>query len=173
MEIIPKQIKKLSDRQNVLFDVSVSLLVIVILIQFGLNFMVNKSEIALSELEIILAEKKTEEEKNKETMVFDFQEKIRDFPLVINRHVYPSRVFRFFEDLCHPDVWFSKARIDLPSNSIRVSGDALDFSTLDQQLAIFKEESLITEVSLSGLSINENGGASFDFDFVFDPQTVK
>lgn len=173
MEIIPKQIKRSPDRQNILFYVSISLLVVVILIQLGLSFMVNKSETALLELEITLAEKKTEEEKRTEAMVFDFQQKIRDFPLIINRHVYPSRLFRFFEELCHPDVWFSKAKINLLNNSIRVSGNALDFSTLDQQLAIFKEESLITEVSLSSLSINKKGGALFDFDLVFNPQTVK
>jgi len=120
-----------------------------------------------------LANQETEEEREQEAMVLNVKQKMRDFPLIVSDHVYPSRVFRFFEELCHPDVLFYRARIDLTSNSIRLLGNASDFLTLHQQLIIFEEEPLITEVFLSSLDINQKGGILFEFSVVFDPQTIK
>ncbi|MFH1643243.1 MAG: hypothetical protein ABH967_01235 [Patescibacteria group bacterium] len=173
MEIIPRQIKKSSANQDILFYVSISLLVVIILSQLILGFLVNKSENILEELEITLAEKKTGEEKDKEDLVFNTQKKIRDFPIIISRHIYPSKVFRFFEELCHPDVWFSGVKASLSDNSINIFGNASNFSVLDQQLIIFQEDPLIIETHLSDLNINKKGGVSFNFNLAFDSQAIK
>ncbi len=173
IEIIPKPVKKVSPLQNILLYFAICLLLFSIGAHFALDYFVKKSEVILQDLEETLAREKTEEETILEKEVFGYERKVEDFLTLIGQHTYASKFFNFFENLCHPKVWFSKIDLDMIKHRLIVSGKADTFSILDQQLLIFQQEGLIKETILTQLSIGKGGLVNFTFDITFNPIIVK
>lgn len=173
IEIIPRPVKKIPPWQNILFYFSVALLLVSVSSYFGLNYFLEKSERELKDLEETLAEEKISEEIALEERVFNYQKKIRDFSTLIDRHFYPSKLFDFFQGLCHPKVWFSKFNLNFKEYALVVSGQAENFSVLGQQLLIFRQEDRILEVNLPKINIGKQGKVDFTFNFSLDPKIFK
>ena len=173
IEIIPKPVRKASPLQNILFYFAIGLLLLSISAYFVLGYFIKKSELTLQDLEETLAREKTEEEIILEQEVFGYKRKVEDFSTLISQHTYASRFFNFFENLCHPKVWFSKINLDMTNHRLLVSGKTDTFLILDQQLLIFRQEELIKETILTKLSIGNEGLVNFTFDLTFNPIIVK
>lgn len=171
--IIPKPAQKASSLEKNLFYFAIGLLLLSIGSYFVLDYFVKKSEVILQDLEETLAREKTEEETILEKEVFGYQKKVEDFSILISEHDYTSKFFNFFENLCHPKVWFSKINLDMIKHRLIVSGKADTFSILDQQLLIFQQEEFIRETILLKLSIGKEGLVNFTFDLTFNPIIVK
>jgi len=173
IEIIPKPARKAPPLQNILFYFAVGLLLLSIGAYFVLGYFIKKSELTLQDLEETLAREKTEEEGVLEEEVFGYERKVEDFSILINQHAYVSKIFNFFENLCHPKVWFSKINLNMTNHKLIVSGKTDTFLILDQQLLIFQQEELIKETILIKLSIGKEGLVNFTFDLSFNPIIVK
>ena len=173
IEIIPKPAPKTPLWQNILFYVSLSLLVISVICYFGLSHFQKKSFQTLKALDQEMAAKQTSEDKALEAEVISYKKKIGDFSVLLSQHQMASKFFGAFEKMVHPRVWFSDFNLDLEKCKVTVSGSTDSFWTLGQQLLIFKRQPLIKEVNLSGVSIGTEGDIRFAFNLLFSPKIFK
>ncbi|MFH1656681.1 MAG: hypothetical protein ABH956_02835 [Candidatus Nealsonbacteria bacterium] len=112
-------------------------------------------------------------EKILEQEVFLYESKINNFKKVFSNHQKVLNVFSFLEQVTHPDILFSDFSFDSSTRAINVSGKAEDFTSLGQQLLIFKQIEILKNINLSGISINDEGEIDFSFQFTFLPQSLK
>jgi hypothetical protein len=173
VEIIPKPVTELPLWQKVLFYFSVLLLIASILAFFLLNRSFEKAESELQSLEETLSREKTQEEKDLEREVFGYQEKIEDFSELSKLHLYPSKFFNFFQELCHPQIWFSEFLLNLEDFNLSISGETENFSILGQQILIFQQEEKIKNTDLSEVSIGKEGKVNFTLDLYLKPEIFK
>jgi len=172
IEIIPKPAQKLPLWQNILFYLSIALLIASITSYFALDYFFKKAEIISNTLEEALTEK-TPAERVLEAEIFGYQKKINNFSQLINQHLYPSKFFDFFQGLSHPKVWFSEFNLNPQDNQSVVSGQAESFLVVGQQVLIFKQENLIQNVNLSNLLIGETGKIYFTINLSLNPDIFK
>lgn len=172
IEIIPKPAQKLPLWQNILFYISIALLIASISSYFVLDHFFKKAEINFKSLEETLS-KKTPAERVLEARVSSHRKKINNFSQLINQHLYSSKFFDFFQGLSHPKIWFSEFNLNPQDNRLVVSGQAESFLVVGQQILILKQENLIQDVDLSKLSIGETGKVDFTINLSLNPNIFK
>jgi len=173
IEIIPKPVAKVPPWHNWLLYASILLLVVSLIGYFMLGRRLNREKNTIQELNEDLAQPKSSEETTLEGRILAYKRKVENFSQLVDGHRYASRVFPFFERLCHPRGWFSNFTVDFEEHLLRVAGQVDSFTTLGQQLLIFEEEPLIKEVNLSSLSLGEEGGVDFSVNLFLDPKIFK
>lgn len=171
--IIPKLPKKVSQWQTIIFYSSLAALLAVMAAYFVLNHLHGQSLAAINDLEEQILEISTIEDTRIETEIFASQEKIKDFSKILSAHAKSSQFFEFLEGKTHPEVWFTDLDLNPDMFSVRLSGKALNFQTLAQQLYIFQAEDLIESVTLTDFSLGEEGATDFSFNISFSPEVLK
>ncbi len=172
--IAPKEtIIKASWWMNALFYFSIALLLIIAGSYFALGFFQEKSQKILDELK----EETTPESQlsvlRKE--IEDNQKRIKDFSDLIGNHKAPVNFFEKMEGLTHPRVWFSSVNLNIKKSEASLTGKAGSFEALGQQILLLKKEDFIENINLSGVSLNEDRGVSFNLNltlssFIFSIQ---
>lgn len=170
IEIIPKPAAKLPLWQNILFYISIALLLAVFLSYFIFDHSLKTSLQTLENLEETLARGKTPAEISLEEETFGYQKKIGDFSKLIKGHLFASNFFAFFEKVSHPKVWFSQTDLNPQKGQVALLGEAENFSTLGQQILILKQEPLIKNLDLVSLSIGKRGRVDFTLNLLLDPK---
>jgi len=173
VEIIPKQVEKTPFWQRILLYISMFLLAGIVLACSILNYSYKKSLVTLEELENAFDREKTQDKVLLEREVVNWEKKINDFATLGNKHYFVSKFFAVIEENCHPRVWFSKLNLDSTSNNFSVAGSTDSFSSLGQQLIIFKENPIFKNVTLSQVSISRNGQVEFALNITLDPKIFK
>ena len=169
IEIIPKPAAKLPLWQNILFYISIAVLLAVFLSYFIFDHFLKTSFQTLENLEETLAREKTPAEIALEEETFGYQKKIRDFSSLIKSHLFASNFFAFFEKVSHPKVWFSQISLNPGEGRVALLGQAENFSVLGQQILILKQEPLIKNLDLVSLSIGKRGRVDFTLNLFLDP----
>ncbi|MFC1789413.1 PilN domain-containing protein [Patescibacteria group bacterium] len=154
---------------NVLFYLSLILLIVIISSYFILKNSQVKADEKLIELDSQLATSKTTEEISLE----NYQNKINDFIFLTNKYMANSKFFDFIEKVTHPEVQFTSIAISADKKTVSLSGQTDNFQTLGQQLIVFKEEPLIHETTLSSISLGGEDEVSFNFNFLLDQIIFK
>ena len=174
VEIIPKPAAKLPSSQNILFYFSALLLLLAVLGYLVLDFyLIDNAEKTKKELETTLAEGKTAEQIGLEKELSDYEKKIKDFSVLINRHVFSSTAFEFIEKNTHPRVWFSKLDLGPKEGQVNLLGQTESFVTLHQQVRIFKGNSSIKGINLDKIAIGKEGRIDFNLVLTLDPGLFK
>lgn len=174
IEIIPKPKEgRPYIAKSILFYLVMGLLVIEISGYFVLDFYQDKSEKEIHQLGVALSEARTEEIKDLERKVLEDKERIDDFASLLDFHKRGSKFFSFLESLCHPRVFFSGINLDVKGDKVSLSGKAESFQVLGQQISILKEQRIINNVYLSGLSLGKAGEVNFSLSFSINPQMFK
>lgn len=169
IEIIPKEAAKLPLWQNILFYISVALILACIIGYFVLDHFTKKSELIFQDLEKALAEARTPQQAL-EKEILDYRDKIEDFSSLLIAHQKSSNCFDFLEKITHPKVSFSELNLDTKGNQVRLLGRAESFQILGQQLLIFQEAKFVQNLNLSEVKISEGGKIEFTFDFSLNPK---
>lgn len=102
-----------------------------------------------------------------------YEQKINNFATLLSGHKKIENIFAFLEEKCHPQVRFKTFDWNSKSAELLVSAQAETFVALEQQIIILRAESLITKLSLSGLSLSKEGEINFSLRLTFDPQILK
>ncbi len=169
MEIIPKQGPKIPPWVDILFYLSVILLIFTFVSYFAVNHFIKKSQDTLADLEKTLASEISEKASLKKE-ILTYEKKINDFSRLISVHGKASNVFAFIEEQCHPNIWFNNFILDAEGEKLFLTGEAQDFQSLGQQMLIFREENdVIKSVELGDVSLKKEGGISFKLTFLLDP----
>lgn len=170
IEIIPKKAPRVPFWHNLLFYLSLILILGVISGYFVLNYFLKIAEEEIENLDKILTEEKTEEEIALEKKVFGYQEKIKNFSQLINARKLSLNFFDFLEKNCHPQVWLTQVSLTSDKSQAQIAGKAESFVALGQQLQIFKNEPLIKKIVLSNVFIGGEGKIEFSFDISLGPR---
>lgn len=109
----------------------------------------------------------------KEAEIIPLKNKISDYGLLLNIHKSPLDIFKILEDHSLPKVWFSNFGFDIEEKQIVLSGHTDSFEILEQQVSVLKEESLVTEITLSNVSIDEEGGIDFILELSFKSEVFN
>lgn len=173
VEIIPRPAKKIPKWRRILFHLPLVFLIATIGSYFLLDYLEKSSTITLKELKENLLKLKTPEKEALEKEVFTHQKKIDAFSILLNRHQKPSVFFKFLEETCHPQIWFSELILNSEETQAIISGQAPNFQILGQQSLIFQNQDLIKEIKLSNLGIGKEGGVDFTFTLSFQPEIFK
>lgn len=175
IEIIPKsEIKRPTLLINLPLAIGIILSILAILGYFYLQNNIKNSSENFKNLEASILEKRTPEVDNLEKEIADWRQKIEDYNLLFAGHRESSNVFELLEKITHPKVWWTDFKFDSSfPNNLRLSGVSQDFSTLQQQLIIFGNESFIKNVILNKISLLKEGGIEFELEISVDPDILK
>jgi len=173
MEIIPKPVQRAPQWQIIIFYASAVLLIGLILAYFILGYSYKKSSLTSKDLENAIAGEKTSERIALEKNILLLQKRIGDFINLDSNHLLVSRVFTIIEENCHPRIWFSKFNLNSKTNSFSVSGLTDNFTSLGQQLIIFKNNPIFKNVSLTRVVLDKSGQVNFDLSVFLDPKAFK
>ncbi|KPJ73638.1 hypothetical protein AMJ48_00160 [Parcubacteria bacterium DG_74_1] len=154
VEIIPKPAEKTPFLANILLFVSIVLLLATVLSYFFLSTSVKETNQTIQRLKEDAVKEKTPQNLALIEEMLGQQKKIEDFSFLLDAHEAGSNIFDYLESISHPKVWFSG--FSFSSNekgaTVVIGGQTDSFKSLGQQLLIFKEEKLIRDVTLSGVS---------------------
>ncbi len=109
----------------------------------------------------------------KEGEIFPISQKIDDFNELLSGHKKPLKIFEFLERTSLPNVLFSTFDFTFEKGELTISGQTDNFVTIEQQVLILKQEPLVKNLNLSGLSMSEEGGINFTLSLTFDSQIFK
>ncbi|MCJ7786741.1 hypothetical protein MUP06_00800 [Patescibacteria group bacterium] len=172
IEIIPKKTEAKLPAVNILFYLSLILLIIFALSYFVLGYFQKKSAKTLQDIEDIISQKETSAKALKEK-IFGYQEKIEVVASLLTSHQLSRNFFTRLEDLSCPKVFFSNLDLDVGKSQVSLSGQTESFEALGQQLLIFKKGEFIKDVNLTKVSIGKEGEIEFTIELSFDPQIFK
>jgi len=112
--------------------------------------------------------------KSSEDQLLAVQKKINDFSVLIANHKDLKNVFDFIDQKTIPAMWFSDFKFDQSKkeeeNIIYLEGKTSSFILIEQQLAVFKKESVVKLAELTEVSINKDGEIEFIFKINFLPE---
>lgn len=170
IELIPKKVPQLPIWLNILFYVSLILLILVIAGFFILNHSSKKARNTLDDLNEELVEKETSKNLSLEKEVLNYEKKIGDFSNLIENHLKTSKVFGIIEKNCHPQVRFTQFSLESDQKTIVLTGETQSFHNLGQQFLLFQRENLIEKTKIENISIAKTGSVKFTFSFILKPQ---
>lgn len=169
IQIIPKPEERKPILPEVLFYLSLAVLIAAVASYFVLSSLLQKTEKNIQTIDQEMAALDSSPDRHLETKLFDYQKKINDFSRLLNGYKYSSQIFPLIESLAHPKVSFSNFSAEIQKGTVHVSGSADSFQTVQQQLIIFRNSQFIKDVTLSGVSLGEKGKIPFVFDLGIDP----
>lgn len=173
IEIVPKEKIKGIKREDILFYLSLSLLVIALLAFVFFIYYEKKSLETIRELDDALARQKTKERTELAQRVFAAKKKIDKISLLLSNHKKNSNVFGFLEGVTHPKAFFSSFGLDADKRSLSLEGKTESFKTLGQQIIIFKQEEPMKEINLLRTGMGREGEVSFSFGILLGPEILK
>jgi len=174
IEIIPKEeISRPIRVLNILFFVGISLLILVVAGYFYLNYLTEKKSQTIKKTEETILQMRTPEVENLEKSILGWREIIEDYNFLFNSHEAPTNIFNFLERTTHPKVWWVDFTFDsyIPNN-LRLKGIAQDFSSLQQQLIIFQNETLVKRITLNQVYFGKTGGVEFELEISLAPEIL-
>ena len=173
VNLIPRPIKKISKNQKVL-------LYFLIFLVFSLTttyvFLISLEKQALASLEDVeqrIFEQKTTEMGSLESTIQAYKKEVDDFAPYLDGHILVTNFFDFLEENTHPNIYFNQMGLKSLSSSVSLSGKADSFLTLGQQLMIFNDSPLVKSVSLSNISLSEEGSIMFSVGLSLDSSLFK
>lgn len=172
VEIIPKPAEKVIWKE-ILSYFPIFLLILIILVFFILNSYQKKLEIYLQSLEDQISKGKIQEIKNLEKEILDKKEKIDIFKPLLESHLFNTNFFNFLASSTHPQVFFSKVDLNSKEATVSLSGQTDSFSTLGQQILIFSQKDLISDLNLTNFSISKEGKVNFDLKLKLNPKIFQ
>lgn len=176
VEIIPKPKtkKKLGFSFVDIAYYGVIALLFIVFIGYGFSFIFEKNmNDQLKELGILIQEKHNPETEALEQEILGFNEKLIAFKSAFDSYRKPSKFISFLSPVCHEKVFFSKTSLDVGGPQALLHGNTQSFRTLKEQILIFDGQESISDIDLTGISILDQGGISFDVSFVLQAQVFK
>lgn len=171
IEIINKPEIKKRRWPNVLFIICLIALFILVGSYVFLFILSENISEEIQEKKRILAQ--TPPEKELESQLILYEKKINTFKQLLVDHPNALNVFNVLEQVSHPQVSFSDFSFNSQGKTVSVSGKAASFIVLSQQMTILQETEFFKKITLSGISMNEDGKIGFSLNFIFDPEVLK
>jgi len=111
----------------------------------------------------------TTQQRELEKEVFEYQRKIDNFAIILANHKIPTNIFKFFEKITLPNVWFNNFIIMAQTAGIQISGETESTTALSRQLSIFEENKFIKDISDLTFEPTETGKIRFNLNISLSP----
>jgi len=170
IEIIPKP-KNKAPRWLIIFLAS-SIIIFLAVVSSYLYFEITARGLSkkIEERKEALSEIPSPEQKALEEDLLLKEAKINIYGNLLSSHEKSDNVFNFLESICHPKVWFSEFNFNSDEKTVSIKGTAENFTAMAQQMFIFRSQELLKSITLSELSLGEEGGVDFSLQVTLDPQ---
>ncbi|MBI1866390.1 MAG: hypothetical protein HY005_00950 [Candidatus Staskawiczbacteria bacterium] len=112
----------------------------------------------------------TEEQREMEKQVLDYQKKLNDYyPLIKNHRIF-SNILTYFEQNTLPKVWFSKFSMNSKDVNIILSGETDSMEIFSRQVSVFEESEYFTKITVLGSTLGDKNKNSFNIVLSLDPK---
>lgn len=167
INLIPKQTFAYPRRTTLLFWGGLLLFIGVVAGFLVLKVLASTTSREIANLEEKLSREKTPEELKLEKTVLNYEQKLKDFSSLIKSRENVLPFFAFLEENTHRAVFFTSFTLTPKERKLSLGGEALDFKTLDQQLALLKTSEKVASAEVSDIAIGEKGRPAFQLVLLF------
>lgn len=122
--------------------------------------------------EAALATVGTDEQKEKEKKVFEYQKKINDFLPIIKDYKLLSNMLAFIEQNTLPKVWFSRFSMGGEGVDLILSGESDSAETLAKQIAILEGGEYFEKITVLSSTLGDEGRNNFNLSVSLDPKIL-
>jgi Tfp pilus assembly protein PilN len=172
VKIIPKPKPKTPFFVNLIFWLSIILLIgsIALLLSFEskVSKLENQKEALEKELGSAQTEVKTLEKELREVAL-----KIEDFSKILKEHKHLSEFFNLLKKSTHRKVQFTGLELDTRTLSADLTGKTENFQTLGEQLLILNNREEIKNLEVSNITLSREGTVEFELSFNFSDKLIK
>jgi len=109
-----------------------------------------------------------------EAKIIPIRDKMDSFKSLVDQHQTPLNVFPVIEQNTFPNVWFSQLDFNFLERTAMLSAQTDNLASVEQQITHFKKEPLLEQVSLSGVSLLDEGkGVDFEIKLILKPEVFE
>ena len=167
IDLIPKQTFAYPRKTALFFYGALFLLLLVVAGFFVLKVLQGRTTAEIANLTEQLSRQKTAQELKLEQTVLGYEQKLKDFSSLATLRTNALPVFEFLEANTHPAVFFTNLTFTAKERKLSLVGEALDFKSLDQQLAVLKVNEKVVSATISDIALGEKGRPTFQLVLVF------
>ena len=173
VNLIPKPVKKISKNQQALLYFLVFSVVFLTTAYVFLISLESRAQVSLEAIEQQISEQKTIEMASLESTIRVYKKEVDLFAPYLTNHILITKFFDFLESNAHPRIYFSQMNLKSSTASVSLSGRADSFLSLGQQLMIFDNSPIVKSISLSNISLSEEGNILFNLGISLNPSLFK
>ena len=156
--------------KDVIFYFVISLLIATILCYLIFSAKIFLQNKALKDLDVALETVGTDQQKDYEKTVSDYQKKIDDFIVLIKNREFASSVFSFMEQQALPNVWFDNFTMNKKDGEVGLSGEADSMAAFSRQVATLEKNEYIKKITVLNASLGISGRAEFNLNITMNPK---
>jgi len=165
VQVIPKTTRSPRETiQRIVPWISILLVIIIIGLYFWFNYQLTIAKETYDKASNELSAAQSEADKELETRIRLFKERTRDVFELLNKRLLTSNVFNFLEANVHPDVYFDNLVFNQGSRTLELSGVAIDYKNLGEQMSVLDNEDFINNITLNRVQLNPEGNVGFNFE---------
>lgn len=153
---------------DVIFYFAMSLLVATVLCYFIFMLKNNWQRQDIKKEILALGKVGTEQQKQNEREVINYQKKIAAFAGLFNGHQFASNVFAFVETQTLPNVWFKQFNLDEKSGTVQLSGESDSMDALSRQISVFEKNKYVKDVGNLSSSLGQSAKVEFTVTLTLD-----
>ncbi|MEK7665004.1 MAG: PilN domain-containing protein [Patescibacteria group bacterium] len=155
---------------DVLLYFAVCLLIVSILCYFIFSIKNFSQRENIKKLNTALESIGTDQQKNIEKEVFNYQKKVNEFMLLLKNRKFVSAVFNFMEQQTFLNVWFDKFSMNRKDAEVDLSGEAVDMAAFSGQIASLERNEYIKKVTVLNSKLGNSGVVQFNLSLLMDPK---
>ena len=110
----------------------------------------------------------TDQQKEYEKKVIEYQKKVADFTGLLKNHEFASNVFAFMQAETMPNIWFKQFNLDKKNKIVQLSGEADSLDSFSRQVANFEENKYVKSVTTLNSSLESSDRIGFNVNLVLD-----
>lgn len=178
INLVPEEYQKKKISLGAVFSktggIALVLLILSLLFYGGLFFYQKTIEKNLNSIKQEITDLESKRDKTTEAAILEADKKLNLTENLFKDHFYWSELFGRIEDAVVPEVYFLETKLNFASSQITVdlSGSARTYTALARQMVSFKEDIMADSVTVSKISLSENGGIAFDLMVVFSKSAL-
>ncbi|MBI3631617.1 MAG: hypothetical protein HY219_02005 [Candidatus Staskawiczbacteria bacterium] len=155
---------------DVVFYFVISSLIATILCYLIFAIKIYDQKKKIEDFRVSLATVGTDEQKDMEKQIFDYQKKISDYSPLIKEHRVFSNIFAYLEKNTLPNVWFSRFNMEGKDANIILSGETENSEIFSRQISIFEASEYLTKITVLGSMLGDQNKTNFNLVLSLDPK---
>ncbi len=156
------------------FNLALVLFIVSAVVYGGLFFYRKSIDATITDWHEKIAGK--EEELNSEggvASLIDTSDSIGAAQALIESHVFTSNVFTFLQEVTHQRVQFYTFGFARDTRKIELSGLAISYRTVAEQISVLESSPQVEKVEFGGLSLTDQGLINFKLSVTYKPVLLK
>ena len=157
---------------DVVFYFIISSLIATILCYLIFSVKIYSQKARIEELQIKLVGVGTEEQKEMEKQIFDYQKKMNDYVPLLADHKIFSNILAYLERDTLPNVWFSRFSMGGGEADIMLSGETESVEAFSKQVSVFEASEYLTKITVLGSILGDENRINFNLALSLDPKIL-